>query len=151
MKLELLSELCRTGGGPGREERIREIVIRELEPIVDDIEIDSMGNVIARRGPRGRAAGKGKPRKLMISAHMDEISLMVTHVVLSQGVVLLRCDGLELAVGDRRRGQVRSVQRTQWTVLEEWACPLFLCVVGCRRQQNHDRIGLLDAQSICIG
>lgn len=80
MNLELLSELCRTGGAPGREERIREIVIRELEPLVDRIEVDRLGNVIATRGPRGRTKPKGKPRRLMLSAHMDEISLMVSHV-----------------------------------------------------------------------
>jgi endoglucanase len=81
MNLELLSELCRTAGGPGREERIREIVVRELKPLVDSIEIDRMGNVIASRSPRGRSAPKkGEPRRLMLSAHMDEISLMVTHI-----------------------------------------------------------------------
>jgi endoglucanase len=80
MNLDLLSELCRTGGPPSREERIREIVVRELEPIVDRVEIDRMGNVIATRAPRGRARAGAKARRLMISAHMDEISLMVTHI-----------------------------------------------------------------------
>jgi endoglucanase len=82
MDLALLAELCRTGGGPGREERVREIVVRELRPIADDIQVDRLGNVIARRAPRGARAGSGRgaPRKLMISAHMDEISLMVTHI-----------------------------------------------------------------------
>ncbi|MCA9752741.1 MAG: M42 family metallopeptidase [Gemmatimonadetes bacterium] len=79
MNVELLSELCRTPGPPGREERIREIVIRELSPLVDEIEVDRMGNVFATRRPRGRA-GKGEPRRVMLSAHMDEISLIVTHV-----------------------------------------------------------------------
>jgi endoglucanase len=80
MNLELLSELCRTPGPPGREERVREVVIRELEPLVDEIEIDRMGNVFATRSPRGRSAPKGEPRRVMLSAHMDEISLMVTHI-----------------------------------------------------------------------
>ncbi|NNE42834.1 MAG: M42 family metallopeptidase [Gemmatimonadetes bacterium] len=79
MNLDLLEELCQTAGGPGREERIREIVIRELEPLVDDIQVDRMGNVIARRAPRGKTKPKN-PRKMMLSAHMDEISLMVTHI-----------------------------------------------------------------------
>jgi endoglucanase len=51
---------------------VREIVARELEPLCDDLEVDPLGNVIARR------AGEG-PR-LMLSAHMDEIGFMVTHV-----------------------------------------------------------------------
>lgn len=80
MNLELLSELCRTGGAPGREERIRAIVRRELKPLCDRVEVDRLGNLVATRGPRGRKAKKGTPRRVMLSAHMDEISLMVTHV-----------------------------------------------------------------------
>jgi len=78
MNLELLSELCRTPGGPGREERVREVVIRALEPMVDEIEVDRMGNVFATRKPRGKAPKE--PRRVMLSAHMDEISLMVSHI-----------------------------------------------------------------------
>jgi len=73
MRIELLRELCEVPGPPGREERVRELVIRELEPVVDDILVDAMGNVIARR------AGRGGP-KLMITAHMDEIGFMITHI-----------------------------------------------------------------------
>lgn len=89
MNWNLLAELCRTPGGPGREERVRAVVIRELKPLVDTIEIDRLGNVIATREPRGPAAKRGKtaafkrqaePRSLMLSAHMDEISFMVTHI-----------------------------------------------------------------------
>ena len=52
---------------------MREVVRRELEPAADTIEVDPLGNLIARR------AGGGGPR-LMLSAHMDEIGFMVTHV-----------------------------------------------------------------------
>jgi putative aminopeptidase FrvX len=81
MNLSLLSELCLTAGSPSREDRIRAIVIRELEGLVDRIDVDRMGNVVASRSPRRPKAKKaGTPRRVMLSAHMDEISLMVTHV-----------------------------------------------------------------------
>lgn len=73
MNLDLLTLLCETPGPPGREERVREVVRRELEPHADSIEVDPLGNLVARR------AGRGGPR-LMLSAHMDEIGFMVTHV-----------------------------------------------------------------------
>jgi endoglucanase len=73
VNLELLTELCETPGAPGREERIRAVVRREIEPHADSVEVDPLGNLIARR------AGAGGPR-LMLSAHMDEIGFMVTHV-----------------------------------------------------------------------
>lgn len=73
MNLDLLTELCETPGAPGREERIRAVARRELEPLCDAVEVDPLGNLIARR------AGGGGPR-LMLSAHMDEIAFMVTHI-----------------------------------------------------------------------
>jgi putative aminopeptidase FrvX len=68
----LLAELCETPGPPGHEGRVREVVRRELEPLVDEVTVDPLGNLVARR------AGAG-PR-LMLSAHMDEIGFMVSHV-----------------------------------------------------------------------
>lgn len=73
MDLDLLTELCETPGAPGHEARIREVARRELQPAADAIEVDPLGNLIARR------AGRGGPR-LMLSAHMDEIGFMVTHI-----------------------------------------------------------------------
>ena len=84
--MDLLRELCECSGIPGREERLREIVRRELAPLADEINVDALGNVIARKGVSA-AKGKRPPRsaktparKLMIAAHMDEIGFVVSHV-----------------------------------------------------------------------
>jgi tetrahedral aminopeptidase len=69
----LLQELCETPGVSGREERVRAIVRRELEPLVDEMRTDALGNLVCRR--RGR---NGK--RLMIAAHLDEIGFLVTYV-----------------------------------------------------------------------
>ena len=69
----LLAEICEAAGAPGHEQRIREIVLREVKPLVDEIKIDNMGNVVAIK--------KGKEnKKVMIAAHMDEIGFIVTHI-----------------------------------------------------------------------
>ncbi len=71
--MELLQELCEATGIPGREERIRAIVRRELEPLVDEIRVDRMGNLLAiRKGNAGK--------RLAINAHMDEIGFVVSHI-----------------------------------------------------------------------
>lgn len=88
MDIDLLTELCETPGAPGREERIREVARRELAPAADAIEVDPLGSLIARR------AGGGGPR-LMLSAHMDEISFMVTHVEDSGYLRLLPLGGFD--------------------------------------------------------
>ena len=74
--MELLKELCECSGIPGREERLREIVRRELEPVVDETRVDALGNLIAtKRATKGRS-----PKRLMIAAHMDEIGFVVSHI-----------------------------------------------------------------------
>jgi putative aminopeptidase FrvX len=73
--MRLLKELCEESGPPGFEDRIRDIYRREIEPLVDRIETDGLGNVIAIK------KGKGKsPRKVMLAGHLDEIGFVVKHV-----------------------------------------------------------------------
>ncbi|MEJ6582749.1 MAG: M42 family metallopeptidase [Crocinitomicaceae bacterium] len=69
----LLNKICTTPGAPGFEKKIRELVLQEVKGLVDEIEIDNMGNVYAIK------RGKGDKR-VMIGAHMDEIGFMVTHI-----------------------------------------------------------------------
>jgi tetrahedral aminopeptidase len=72
MNFDLLKELCETPGVPSREERIREVARRELTPLVDDLRVDAMGNLIAHK--------RGSGPKVMIAAHMDEIGFLVKHI-----------------------------------------------------------------------
>ncbi len=69
----LLNTICTTPGAPGFEQRVRELVIKEVTPLVDEVQVDNMGNVYAIK------RGKGD-KKVMIGAHMDEIGFIVTHI-----------------------------------------------------------------------
>lgn len=76
---ELLSKICTTPGAPGFEQKVRELVISEVKDLVDELEIDNMGNVYAIK--RGTAAADGERNKrVMVGAHMDEIGFIVTHI-----------------------------------------------------------------------
>lgn len=73
INVDLLKEIAEVAGAPGHEQRIREVVLREIKSLVDDITIDNMGNVYAIK--------KGKAdKRVMIGAHMDEIGFIVTHI-----------------------------------------------------------------------
>lgn len=73
LNINLLKTICELAGAPGHEQRIREKIISEVTPLVDTVTTDAMGNIIALK--------KGlKNKKLLIAAHMDEISFMVTHI-----------------------------------------------------------------------
>lgn len=74
--MELLKELCECPGIPGREERLRAMVRRELEGVVDEWQVDALGNLIGRKRPRGR---RKRPR-LMIATHTDEIGFLVSYI-----------------------------------------------------------------------
>ncbi|HPJ64752.1 MAG TPA: M42 family metallopeptidase [Flexilinea sp.] len=71
----LLEKLTQTTGVSGYENEIREVIRKEIEPFADDIQIDVMGNLIARKGIK-KSGGK----RIMISSHMDEIGLMASHI-----------------------------------------------------------------------
>lgn len=71
--LALLNEICTIPGAPGFESRIRSKVLEEVKPLVDEINIDNMGNVYAIK--RGKTS-----KKVMIGAHMDEIGFIITHI-----------------------------------------------------------------------
>lgn len=72
--MELLKQLCEAHGIPGREEAVRDIVIRELKKLGTEIRTDALGNVIAQK------KGSGRGPKVMIAAHMDEIGFLVSHI-----------------------------------------------------------------------
>ena len=73
INVNLLKEIAEVAGAPGHEQRVREIVLREITPLVDDVTIDNMGNVYAIK--------KGTEKKrVMVGAHMDEIGFIVTHI-----------------------------------------------------------------------
>ena len=85
--LQLLEKLCKAPGAPGREERIRELVRGQLEGLCDEVTTDVLGNVIGHRRATVTRGGNGqtqggvdRPRRLMLSCHMDEIAFLVTHV-----------------------------------------------------------------------
>jgi len=83
LDLALLTRLCETPGVPGREERVRALIEKEIKGLFDSVETDAMGSLICRRSPRG-ADGKKKtvknPLKVMLLCHMDEIGFYVNHI-----------------------------------------------------------------------
>lgn len=71
----LIKKLVEAIGPSGYEGAVREIVRQEITPLVDEVRVDAMGNLIARRGQKGPDG-----RRVMLSGHMDEIGIIVTHV-----------------------------------------------------------------------
>jgi endoglucanase len=71
----LIQKLTETHGPSGYEAQVRAVIQEEIESFAEQVRVDALGNLIAVKSP-GRDGGK----KIMLSAHMDEIGVIATHV-----------------------------------------------------------------------
>jgi endoglucanase len=69
---DLLKRLVASSSISGYEKNIRDLIIKEIRPYVDEVKVDRIGNLICRKG-------SGSP-KIMLTAHMDELGLMVKYI-----------------------------------------------------------------------
>ncbi len=78
INIDLLSRVCKIPGAPGFEQPIRVFIMEHIKPYVDRVYTDNMGNVIALK--KGVLSGREECKKVMVAAHMDEISFIVTYI-----------------------------------------------------------------------
>jgi endoglucanase len=80
---DFLQKLSEASGVSGFEHTVRDLVIEEFRPYVDEISVTTMGSVVAlKRGARDAKNAKDKPPapKVLVEGHIDEIGLMVTEI-----------------------------------------------------------------------
>lgn len=71
-QIELLEKLCNAMAVSGDEYEVRQIVLEEIKTFTDEVEVDALGNVLAKK------FGSGDNRvRVMLAAHMDEIGFMI--------------------------------------------------------------------------
>ena len=73
--LELLKELCRLNGVSGAEDPVRNFIQTQAQPYADSLRSDALGNLIVFK--RGK---KSTGNKLLLTAHMDEVGVIVTRI-----------------------------------------------------------------------
>lgn len=71
INVSLLKACCHVPGISGFEQKVRELITKELKGAVNELYTDHMGNLIALK------KGKSNSKKIMAAAHMDEIGFMV--------------------------------------------------------------------------
>ena len=74
----LIEKLCAAFGPSGREEAVAELIKTEIADVCPDPYYDRMGNVLAVMR-FGDVNAKNR-RRIMISAHMDEVGFMINEV-----------------------------------------------------------------------
>ncbi|MGN0592972.1 MAG: M42 family metallopeptidase [Ruminococcus sp.] len=71
---EHLKNLCLLCGASGHEKAVRDYILEQIKPYAESITMDPLGSVIAEKKGAHPAS-----KKLMISAHMDEVGMIVTY------------------------------------------------------------------------
>jgi endoglucanase len=71
---ETIRALVEAFGPSGVEDRVRAVIRQQIDGLADEMYVDTLGNLIAvKKGSSGQ-------HKIMLSAHMDEIGVMVGYV-----------------------------------------------------------------------
>ena len=81
----LLKELSEAFGVSGCEDDVRGLIIEAIKDDVDEVRVDSIGNLIALKRGTGES-----DLKVMIAAHTDEVGLMITHIEKEDGSLHFR-------------------------------------------------------------
>lgn len=71
----LIKTLVEAVGPSGYEGAVRDLVKAEVSGMADEIRVDALGNLIVRKGSK-----KADGLRIMLTAHMDEIGLIATHI-----------------------------------------------------------------------
>jgi tetrahedral aminopeptidase len=106
---QLIQRLTDVTGPSGYEQDVRDLVRAEIEGLADEVRVDALGNLIARKGAKGDGG-----LRIMLSAHMDEIGLIVTHIDENGfarfanigGVLPVHCVGARVAFLNGTRGLI---------------------------------------------
>ena len=69
---DLIKTIAGAYGPTGSESNICGVIRRMVEPLVDEINVDALGNLICVK--------KGAGKRIMLAAHMDQIGFVVTNV-----------------------------------------------------------------------
>jgi tetrahedral aminopeptidase len=72
---DLIKKLVETTGPSGHENHVRDLIKKEISGCTKDIKVDPMGSLIARMGEK-----KPDGMRILLSAHMDEIGVIATHI-----------------------------------------------------------------------
>ena len=74
--LKLLERLCTARGISGSEDAVRTLILNEIKSYATSVEVTALGNIIAFK------EGAKRPKtRLMLNAHMDEVGLILTHIM----------------------------------------------------------------------
>ncbi len=103
--IDTLKNLCSIEGVSGRENKVREFILRRLEtfPTEINVRVDALGNVIADVKGMNRTH-----KKIMFAAHMDEVGFIITDTTDDGYLRFSPVGGIDSAVVYGRRVRINK-------------------------------------------
>ena len=98
---ETLKELCAVRGISGREDAVRELILKKIEGFHAGARTDNLGNLIVEKKGADTSS-----RKLLLSAHMDEVGFIITHIEKDGMLRFAPVGGISPSVAAGRRVRV---------------------------------------------
>lgn len=140
---ELIRRLTETYGPSGVEERIRDVIRAEVEPLADEVRVDPLGSLVVRK------QGSGKGKRIALAAHMDEIGVMVSYVdekgfarfTRIGGVYPLNCVGARVAFADGTVGVIGVEEKREDASRVPGIEQLYIDVGATSREDCPVRVG----------
>lgn len=142
---EGLKEITGIYGPSGHEEQVVAYIQEAMKDYVDEMKVDSLGNLIAHK--------KGKGPKVMIAGHMDQIGLMVTDVDDKGFVRFTNVGGIMLTVTIGQRfifedGRIGIVGREEKQAIEKTRLEHLYMDIGAKNKE--EALGWVSIGDICV-
>ncbi len=139
--IELIRHLSLAFGPSGCEGGVRDAIIEQIEGECDGYFVDKAGNLIAKITGRGLDHDPESPRRIMLSAHMDEVGFMITEITAEGTLRFGTVGGIDPRVLAGRHVRVGDERGTIPGVIASKAIHL---------QTKEERTKVLPARKLCI-
>ena len=149
--VQLLAELTNAHGAPGFEGPVRNILRREWQGLLTNIQTDGIGNLLGTR------KGQTEAPRVLVMAHMDEVGFLVRHIdqngfiyfhgvggyfeqsVLTQRMAILTPKGVVVGYTGMKSGHIlRPSERTQMVPIEN----MFIDIGAKSREEAVENFGV---------
>ncbi len=140
--LELLRELSLTFGPTGCEDNVAEAIKSVVKPCANELTLDKMGNLVAVL--YGKNHGTPAEKRLLFSAHMDEVGFMISDIC-GDGTLKFSLVGgiIPYALGSRRVTVGDETNRVKGTIASK--------AIHLQRGDERDKMPSVDGLYIDIG
>lgn len=134
-----LQRLCACPAVSGREDAIRELLRELVSPFADEVSVDNLGNLIARKKAKNANA-----QKVMLCAHMDEIGFLVTFIEENGMIRIAPVGGISLPAAAysevvSEKGVAGVIVPESKTKAKDYAMDKFYVDIGAKDRKSSER------------